>query len=278
MTGYVFIIGDPVAHSLSPSMHDAAFAHMGLDLRYLRFRVPRERLGDAVRGLRGLGIVGANVTTPLKRDILGHLDRLAPSAADSDAVNTVVVEQGELVGHNTDGEGSVAALKEATTLDGRSVAVLGAGGTAAAVCHALAANNVSILVLNRTPSRAEELAASIDPAGGAEAGSLLDRGVAHRVRECDVVVNATTVGMGMDRSPLPPESFRTGMTVLDCVYHPLRTRLLREAEDAGAVTIPGTRMLLHQGAASFRLWTGIPAPLEVMEGGLVRALEGRGEL
>ncbi len=278
MTGYVFVIGDPVEHSLSPDMHNAAFAHLGLDLRYLRFQVPRERLGNAVRGLKGLGIVGANVTTPLKRDIIKYLDRLAPSAAESGAVNTVVAESGELVGHNTDGKGAISALEEATSLDGRSVVVLGAGGTATAICHALAPRDVSLLILNRTLSNAEELATSLNPARGVETGSLLDREAVRRVHACDVVVNATTVGMGEDRSPLPSDAFHPGMTVLDCVYNPLHTRLLREAEDAGAVTVPGTRMLIHQGAESFRLWTGKPASLEVMEGGLVRALERRGEL
>jgi len=156
--------------------------------------------------------------------------------------------------------------------------VLGAGGTATAICHALAPRDVSLLILNRTLSNAEELATSLNPARGVETGSLLDREAVRRVHACDVVVNATTVGMGEDRSPLPSDAFHPGMTVLDCVYNPLHTRLLREAEDAGAVTVPGTRMLIHQGAESFRLWTGKPASLEVMEGGLVRALERRGEL
>jgi shikimate dehydrogenase len=274
MTALVCIIGDPVSGSLSPAMHNAAFAREGLDMRYLALRVPRERAEDAVRGLRGLGFAGANVTFPLKEDVAGLVDRLAPSARAARAVNTIVNDGGVLVGHDTDGEGAAAALEEAASVRGRLVAVLGAGGAARAICHALAARGARLLVLNRTLSRARSLTEDLGRAAGAEALPLGSPESARRVRSCDVLVNATTVGMGEDRSPLPPEALRPGMTVLDAVYRPLRTRLLREAEAAGARCVPGTRMLLHQGAASFRLWTGREAPLGAMEAALEAAAEG----
>lgn len=272
MTGYVCIIGDPVAHSLSPAMHDAAFAHEGLDLRYIAFRVPSGGLEAAVRGLRGLGFVGANITAPHKEAALGLMDRLAPSAQDAGAVNTVVNEAGTLVGHDTDGAGAVAALEEVGPLSGRRVAVLGAGGAARAICRALAPRCGPLLVVNRTAARGEALASFLG--GRAEAIPLADPSAPARVRACDVLVNATSAGMGTDRSPLPPRALGPGMTVLDTVYRPVQTRLLRDAEAAGARTVPGTRMLLHQGAAAFELWTGRPAPLAVMEAAIGAALGG----
>jgi shikimate dehydrogenase len=275
----VGIIGDPVAHSLSPRMHTAAFEAAGLDWRYVAFRVPPPRLEDAVRGIRALGLAGVNVTIPHKETVIPFLDGVEPTARVAGAVNTIRLEDGVLFGYNTDAPGLLDALTEdgGAALAAARCLILGAGGAGRSAAFALAGAQVkSITVLNRTPSRAQDVAASVAhaaPACALTAGPLDAATVARAAEDADVIIQATSatlsaaMGGGGGRAAwlqaLKP-ILRQGMTVLDMVYTPRRTELLAAAADAGATVVDGVSLLVHQGARSFQLWTGLPAPVAAM--------------
>jgi len=266
-TRLVGVLGDPIAHSRSPAMHNAAFRAMGLDWCYVPLHVTPARLGAAVRGLVALGFVGANVTIPHKERAAEMVDELTPAAAATGAVNTLAVQGERLVGDNTDVGGILAALAEAgVSVAGREAVVLGAGGSARAVAYALAQAGGQVALANRTVERAQALAAKVgrglDPIPLADA-----RALQARLDGAVLLVNATPVGMhpGPGESPLPAGvRCHPGLTVLDLVYAPRETRLLRQAQAAGCRTIEGLRVLVHQGALSFERWTGQAAPLQVM--------------
>jgi shikimate dehydrogenase len=255
------IIGRPVAHSLSPAMHNAAFAALGLNKAYLPFEV--EDVAGAMTGLRALGIRGASVTIPHKQAVLPHLDEIDPVAAKIGAVNTLVWNEGRLRGLNTDWLGANRALAEKLELEGSRVLILGAGGSARAIGFGLLEAGAKITLASRTPERGQPLARALGcpwlPL--AEAGS-------HRA---DALVNATSVGMAplAEAMPIGRETLASFTVVMDIVYAPLATRLLQEARAAGCRTVDGLAMLLYQGAAQFELWTGRPAPLEVMREALL---------
>lgn len=256
------VIGSPVAHSLSPAIHRAAFGAAGVDWTYTSFDVAEGRAADALAAMRTLGIGGLSVTMPHKEAIARAVDRLDPAAAALDSVNTVSWDGDELVGSSTDGVGFVASLADAgVVVAGSSVAVLGAGGAARSVIDALARADVSsIVVLNRSSERGEAAAAL---AGCARVGSADD------VAGVDVVINATSVGMGVDPSvastadvPCDPEALGAGQVVADLVYHPLDTALLRAARRRGARTVDGLGMLVHQAAEQQRIWLGDSAVVD----------------
>lgn len=270
------IIGDPVAHSRSPAMHNAAFRALKLDWAYVPFHVRPEGLEAAVRGLRALGVAGFNVTIPHKEAVVPLMDDLSPEARVVGAVNTVVVAEGRLTGHDTDGEGFARALREDAGFDpGAGPAlVLGAGGAARAVCDQLAREGVAAIDLcNRTAAKAEALAAHLrthhpDCDVRAVPWSPADRRAA--VERAALIVNATAVGLAPgDAAPLETDDVGAGHTVVDLIYAPRETDLLRRCRARDARCLNGLGMLLHQGAAAFTLWTGREAPLEVMR----RALE-----
>lgn len=258
------VIGHPVRHSLSPAIHNAAFAATGLDWAYLAFEVLPGQGEAAVRAMVPLGIRGLSVTMPHKDAAAAAVDELTPEAMALGAVNCVVNHDGHLVGHNTDGEGFVASLQVDHGIDptGLRCAILGAGGAARSVIAALGrAGAADVAVINRTPARAIEaarLAGDIGrPAGTSD------------VAAADLVVNATSIGMGAEASesaelPLDPDLLRSGQTVADLVVHPRQTHLLRVAEQRGAVAVPGIGMLVHQAALAFKVWTGHEAPLDAM--------------
>ena len=258
------VIGDPVRHSLSPALHNAAFAALGLDWVYLAFEVPAGSAAAAVEGMRALGIDGLNVTMPHKEDVAAAVDRLSPVAERLGAVNTVVRRGGVLAGESTDGIGFVDALRSDEGFDpaGKRCLVVGAGGAARAVVLALADAGASVAVVGRTPERVAACAAL-----GGRVGSPEEAG------DADLIVNATPVGMGDDTGlPVDPAMLGPGQMVADLVYHPLQTPLLAEARARGAVAVNGLGMLIHQAAHAFRLWTGEDPPLEVMSAAAVRAL------
>ncbi|MCL2149800.1 MAG: shikimate dehydrogenase [Dehalococcoidia bacterium] len=259
------LLGDPVVHSLSPVMHSAAFAALGLDYAYLSFCVARQAVESALVGLRALGARGVNVTVPHKSAVLPFLDALDSTAERMGAVNTIVFTDGRAKGYNTDAFGFLQALT-AAGFDpaGKKVAVLGAGGAAAAIAWALKnAGGSPVLVTRRTSlSRGRALARRLSlPAEVAELGKL--RSVLDGV---ELLVNATGVGTTphTDATLVPAELLRSGLTVFDVVYNPRETRLLREARLVGARTISGLEMLLYQGARSFELWTGKVPPIDIM--------------
>lgn len=254
------VIGDPIRHSLSPAILNAAFDAAGLDWAFVAFEVPDGAAGDALAAMRTLGLGGLSVTMPHKAAVAGAVDRLAGDAAALGAVNCVAVDGDRLVGHNTDGPGLLRSLARDADVDvaGARCLVLGAGGAARAAVAALAAAGAAeVVVVNRTRSRAEAAAGLAGPVGRV--------GVPDDVAGVDVVVNATSVGMAHNPGlPVDAALLRPGQVVLDAVYQPLRTELLAAAEAAGAVAVDGLGMLVGQAGVAFELWTGVPAPLDAM--------------
>lgn len=258
------LLGNPVGHSLSPPMHESAYDALDMDARYVTFEPSPDDLDRAVTGARALGIVGLNVTIPFKQDVLSVVDP-DPLAARIGAVNTIDLTTG--TGYNTDAEGAIRALRaHSVTLSGTAV-VVGAGGAGRAVAFGLADEGMTVRIANRTVERADELANDVPNASshghGLDSDSLSDL-----LADADVLVNATSVGMDEDASPIPPEALHTDLAVLDVVYTPLKTRLLKDATAAGATTIDGGWMLLYQGAAAFERWTDHDAPIDAMNSAL----------
>ena len=269
------VLGDPVAHSLSPVMHTAAFASLGMDALYLPFRVSREQLGDAIHGAASLGFGGLNLTIPLKEAALHYVeaDQLAKQIG---AVNTVAFTTGRPEGYNTDGLGSLQVLREvAGDLAGTTVLILGAGGAAKAIAFYLDAEGASVTIADRTRARAEELAQRLANAVAIGLGSEL----ATKLAAADILINATSVGMHprVDETLVTAELMRPDLVVFDIVYNPLETKLLQEAHRAGVKTcISGVKMLVYQGAAAFKLWTNREPPIAVMEQAVLTALRHTG--
>jgi shikimate dehydrogenase len=253
------IIGNPVEHSLSPAMHNAAYEQLGLNFAYLAFRVTD--VEGAIRAVRALDIRGLSVTVPHKVAVIPFLDEIDPVAKSIGAVNTIVNDGGRLKGYNTDWTGFVRSLEAHVPAAGRRVALLGAGGAARAIAFGLKAKGATLTILNR----AEELALARDLA--AEIGCPFgDLSKLDAVGAADIVVNATSVGMAplQEKVPVDPASLRPEQVVVDIVYNPLETRFLREAAARGCRTVPGYEMLLLQGVTQFELWTGKTAPVDLM--------------
>ena len=262
------VIGNPIRHSLSPTLYNAAFGALELDWAYVAFEVAAGEGAAAIDAARVLGIDGLSVTMPHKEEVIPALDRLTPAAAALGAVNVVVREGSELVGDSTDGPGFVDALRDDEGLDpaGRRCVVVGAGGAARAVTRALAeAGAVEVVVVNRSAPRAE---AAVALAGGVgRVGTDAD------VRDADIVVNGTPVGMAhMAGLPFDPELLHAGQLLVDLIYHPPVTALLAAAHDRGVTAVNGLGMLIHQAARAFRLWTGQDAPLDAMSAAAISAL------
>lgn len=263
------LIGDPVEHTLSPCIHNAAFEHLGLNYVYVAFNVKPRDLEKAIKGVLGLGIHGLNVTMPHKTRILSFLDRLDPNARLMGAVNTILNDHGKLVGYNTDGVGALRALLEVEKdMKTKNVLILGAGGASRAISFALATKVFKLVVMNRTFEKAVSLVFEVKRkvGGRVKAREFTPEALSEEVRRADIIINATPIGMHpqSNETPIPPELLRPDMTVFDLVYNPLETKLLKEAKKVGARTIDGLKMLVYQGAASFKIWTGIDPPLDVM--------------
>jgi shikimate dehydrogenase len=241
------------------------------EYRFERRRVMAEELPAFVSELRGRGdVAGVSCSMPHKQALLALLDDIDPVARAIGAVNTIVCEPGHLTGTNTDWTGAVRALGPAGTLRGRTVAVLGAGGAAKAVVYGLTQGGARVTVYNRTAGKAEELAHQF----GCGFGPLDSPEIA----DAEIICNTTNVGMGdPDASPLAPEFLRAGLLVFDAVTHPYDTKLLRDARAAGAQIIHGTEMLLYQGAAQFKMFTGQEAPVDAMRAALEREITARGD-
>jgi len=271
------IIGDPIEHTMSPAMHNAAFEALGLDYVYLPFRVRREELPNAVSCMRALNIVGLNVTLPHKVNVIPLLDELDPLAERVKAVNTIVNNDGKLAGYNTDAPGFMQALlAKNIEPEGKKIVILGAGGAAKGISFILAGAGANLVILNRTLSRAEELASQIARfyRKNLKAVTLSEEKLKQALDGADVLVNTTSVGMvpDVDQTPVPAGLLNSYLVVFDIVYNPLETRLLREAKAAGARTIDGLDMLVWQGALAFEKWTGQEAPFEIMKQAAIKAL------
>jgi shikimate dehydrogenase len=271
-TSVAYVIGDPIRHSLSPTIYNAAFGALDLDWVFLAAQVPGGHGAAAVTGaMRTLGGRGISVTMPHKAEVIAALDRLTPVAERLGAVNSIAWEGTALVGDNTDGEGLLQALRqdEGFDPDGRRCLVVGAGGAARAVVHSLADAGASLIVVaNRTRERAEQAVAL--------APDVARIGSADQADGVDVVINATPMGMaGDDRLPVDPARLGPGQLVVDLVYHPSTTPLLDAARTAGAVAVNGLGMLIHQAARQFVRWTGEKPPLAVMSAAALEALSSR---
>ena len=272
------IVGDPIEHSLSPAMHNAAFQALGLNWVYVAFRVTDP--ATAVAGIRGLGLRGCSVTIPHKLAVIPWLDRLDEVAGWIGSVNTIVNDHGVLLGMNTDGAGAVKALTDGgVELAGKRVLVLGSGGAARAIALTLSgrAGVESIELLGIVAEELERLAADVrERAGVSCAWALLDDPrLEAGIERAELVIHCTPVGMHPrgDETPVPARLWRPGLPVMDIVYNPRETRLLREARAAGCLVVPGFEMLLNQGVLQFEAWTGVPAPIDTMRAALVAGLD-----
>ncbi|MCK6075344.1 shikimate dehydrogenase [Paenibacillus silvae] len=263
------VMGDPIAHSKSPAMHNAALQAAGVEGMYMPLHVKPDQLQAAVRGITALGYRGVNVTIPHKEQVMQYLDVIDESARLIGAVNTIVNDNGTLTGYNTDGMGYVRSLKEEAVpqIEGKRIAVLGAGGAARGVIYALALEKPEqISILNRTADRAAALAedlrsyslGDISGSGMHEAQAVL--------ADADIVINTTAAGMHPHVHDLPvdPAWIREGAAVSDLIYNPLETRMLRESRMRGCTVHGGLGMFIYQGAIAFEHWLGIPAPIDTM--------------
>jgi shikimate dehydrogenase len=250
------VVGNPLTHTLSPALHNAAFAASGLNAVYLAFET--RDIAGALKGVRAMGLKGLSVTLPYKGAVIPLLDEVEEPAREIGAVNTIVNQNGRLIGCNTDAAGALQALEQRLDPAGRTALILGAGGAARAIGFMLKKAGVHLTIVNRSRERGEALAKALDctfrswPKGDSIPAEL--------------IIQTTPVGMHPfeEQSPLPPEFFEKGMTVMDIIYNPLETRLLRTARERGCATISGLEMFLAQGAEQFRRWTGLEPPLRVM--------------
>lgn len=272
------LIGDPVEHSVSHYMHNAAFHKMGLDFVYLPFRVTKEVLAEAVNGLRALNIQGMNVTLPHKIAVIPLLDEIDELARKIGAVNTIVNEDGWLKGYNTDASGFLKMLSAGNiNVEGKNVLVLGAGGACRAIAFILTDRGASLSLINRRLAPAAELADWIfqEFRRKIDVMELGPGNLAAGLSQADILINTTSVGMspGSNATLVPENLLRKDLSVIDIIYNPVRTRLLQEAEHRGAAVLSGLEMLVWQGAAAFELWTAKKAPVEEMRQAAASALE-----
>ena len=275
------VIGDPIEHTLSPTIHNAAFNHLKLDFVFLAFRVEAAGLENAMRGMRGLGIHGLNVTMPHKGTVIDYLDEVDSTVKFLGAANTILNKEGKLSGFNTDGLGALKALREnGIELSGKKVLLLGTGGAAKAIAYSLAEEVGELVVLNRAAEKAKELAETLGRPLNKKivGGALSPRAIAKNLQDSDVLINATSVGMHPEanQSIVMSRWLKSDLTVLDIVYNPVETKLARDAKAAGAKVISGVEMLIYQGAASFEIWTGHSAPVDVMRRAALNKLSSAG--
>jgi shikimate dehydrogenase len=278
-TKVIGVIGDPIEHSLSPRMHNAAFQYLGLDYIYIPLRVLKKDLKNAVKGAKAFNLRGFNVTIPHKVSIIKFLDDIDLTARKIGAVNTVVNEEGKLLGYNTDGLGALEALREeGVDPKGKKVVVIGAGGASRAITFQLAYICSKLVILNRTRIRAVKLARELASFGAdVDGGSLTLKSLERCLNDSEILINTSSVGMhpNVNESPVPRELLRKDLVVFDIVYNPLETTLLRYARSVGAKSINGVGMLVNQGAIGFKMWTGYEAPRDVMRKAVIEDLLGR---
>lgn len=271
------VIGNPIGHSLSPAMLEAAFKEVNIDATYVAFEVKEDQLKQAIDGVRGLGISGLNVTIPHKVAVMEYLDEIDPIAERLGAVNTIVRKGNKLIGYNTDGKGYLQALLPILpkSLKEMRVLVLGAGGAAKGVAVTMAMDGVKeMCISNRTVSKAEELAKECS--SHTRASSLPIALAQARLTEFDLIVNTTSIGMTphVDQMPLSLEMIARGVVVSDLIYTPFKTMWLKDAEARGAIIQNGVEMFVNQGAVAFEKWTGVEAPRKVMKKKVMDKLGG----
>lgn len=276
-TLFTGVFGFPVGHSMSPLMHNTAFAALELNYTYGAFEVEKGALKKAVEGIRALGFRGVNVTIPHKVEVMDYLDEIDEEARQIGAVNTIVNENGTLIGYNTDGQGYVRSLTEEwnTPLKGKKVVILGAGGAARGVAVSLAKSGVAeIIVANRSFDKAHELATHLSQWVGSR-GVALEHLDQTKPLDADLLINTTSVGMSphVAHIPISPAVLHDQLMVSDLIYNPLYTELLTQAQQAGARVHNGLGMFIHQGALAFERWTGQAAPVSLMKEAVLQFLQ-----
>jgi shikimate dehydrogenase len=280
-TNVVGLIGDPVGHSLSPVMHNAAFKYLNIDFVYVPFLVKKRNLQNAIDGAKFLNLKGLNVTIPHKTEVIKFLDELDTSAKLVNAVNTILFEESKAKGYNTDGLGAVKALEEITNIKDKRIVIMGAGGAAKAVLSQVIYKGAkSVLIANRTLENAIKLRKILND-------KFIDKvqclGFTDELKDVvmnsDIVINTTPVGMYPkvhEKPLLTATDMHSDLIVYDLVYNPLKTVLLKEAEKAGAKPLSGIKMLIYQGMESFKIWTNIYPPYSIFEEALKQQM-GRSE-
>jgi shikimate dehydrogenase len=260
-TKICMVIGDPIAHSLSPQIHNAGYQALALEDQfvYVAAQVKVEHIEDFIKGIRAMNIRGVSCTMPHKLAVMKYLDILDETAKTIGAVNTIVNEKGVLTGYNTDWLGVVTPLETLTPLKNKEVAVLGAGGAARAIIYGLRKKEAKVTIFNRTQEKAEKLAEEFNT----EIALLSNR---EKLQAADIIINATSVGMTPyeKESPIDTTTLQPKQIVLDAIYHPRETLLLQKAKSQGALPIPGIEMLLYQAIAQFELYTKHTAPEDAM--------------
>lgn len=261
------IMGYPIKNSKSPAMHTAGFKALGIENEFifLPSEVAPEKLEEAINSARKLNVKGISITMPHKETIIKYIDVLDDDAEEIGAVNTVVNEEGELVGYNTDWIGAIKALEKRTDLDGKKVAVIGAGGAARAIIFGLVKKGAKVKIFNRSIEKARDLAREFE----SEFSSLED---INEVKDFDVIINASSIGMNQDVSPVNKDLINDDQVIFDIVYTPKETKFIKEAKEKGATTIPGYEMLLYQGLEQFRMYTDYEPPVREMEEALLKSL------
>ncbi|MEY8191201.1 MULTISPECIES: shikimate dehydrogenase [Bacillales] len=254
------VMGDPIAHSMSPDIHNDAFEKENIEAVYHHFHVTKEGLNDAVKGMKALGIEGFNITIPHKTSIIPFLDEVDELALAIGAVNTVVNKNGRFIGYNTDGKGFFKSLCDEISSDikAKKTLVIGAGGAARAIYFTLVKEGVKqVDIANRTKERAAQLVSDCPYDKVSKALSIIE--AEESLSQYDLIIQTTSSGMSpeLDHSPLKVDQLKTGAIVSDIIYNPLQTKLLREAGEKGAETQNGLGMFINQAALAFEIWTGI---------------------
>ncbi len=273
------LIGYPAKHSISPQIHNSAFKILNINAVYLTFEVKKEFLKKALDGVRALGIKGLNVTIPHKVNVIKYIDELSREAALIGAVNTILNDDEKLIGFNTDYTGILKTFEVYNVnLIGKKIVLLGAGGAAKAIAFAIAEKSSSLTILNRTKRKALNLAGELNKKlkVNVSANSLTSESLKNSLKDADILVNATSVGMApnINQTLVTKEFLRKDMIVLDVVYNPLETKLLKEAKEAEAKCINGVEMLIQQAAEAFKIWFKIEPPINEMRTIALKSLTG----
>jgi shikimate dehydrogenase len=272
------VIGDPIEHTLSPAIHNAAFDRLKMDFACVPFRVRIVELRESIEGLRALGVLGFNIMMPHKSHVLHFLDWIDKTAQEIGAVNTVVRKKASLCGYNTDGEGAVRALSQLGSLSGRKVLILGAGGAAKAIAYYLSKPAESITILNRTPSNGARLASKITGWSGIKSRScaLSRKNLGREARGADILINALPAHAfaPLGKILVQDELITQNMLVMDANYTP-ESEFLTNARLTGAKAIDGLEMLIQQAGLSFKLWTGLEPPIDTMRQAAIEARTSR---
>ncbi len=277
-TKVVAVIGNPIEHSLSPPMHNAAYKQLGMDYVYVAFKIEKENLSNLIESAKTIGLVGLNVTIPYKTDIIEYLDEVDDTARRINAVNTIRFKDGISKGYNTDGTGAVKSIEKYTDLKDKNVLVLGAGGASKAITFTLLNHGINNLTIaNRSKDNAIQLIENLKKQTGFDKISYVDIEKADTILDnVDIIINTTPIGMypNVDvDTPIKTEKINENHVVMDIIYNPLETKLLKNAKDNGATTISGTNMLINQGITAFEIFTDRTPSYESFEKALLEQLK-----